>query len=46
MEDCIVYVAQLDDGSQITLSAAEFSRKFGWKNNPEMATLFKLEGDK
>jgi WD40 repeat protein len=35
----IVYVAQLDDGSNITLSPQEFTQRFGWKNNPEKATL-------
>ncbi len=43
VEDQLIYVAQLDDGSQITLSPAEFSKRFNWKNDPEKATLLKLE---
>lgn len=35
----VVYVAQLDDGSNITLSPQEFAERFGWKNDPEKATL-------
>ena len=42
VEDHIVYVAQLDDGSHVTLSPAEFSARFNWKNDPEKATLLKL----
>lgn len=42
-EEHIVYVAQLDDGSNITLSPAEFAQRFGWKNDPNKATLLKLD---
>ncbi len=35
----VVYVAQLDDGSNITLSPQEFAKRFGRKNDPEKATL-------
>ncbi len=35
----VVYVAQLDDGSNITLTPQEFAKRFGWKNDPEKATL-------
>lgn len=31
----LVYVAQLDDGSQVTLPPEEFTKRFGWKNDPE-----------
>ena len=46
VEEHIVCVAQLDDGSNITLTPADFASRFGWKNDPEKATLLKLEGDK
>jgi hypothetical protein len=39
----VVYVAQLDDGSNITLSPQEFAKRFGWKNDPEKATLLGLD---
>ena len=32
-----------EDGSQRTYTPAEFAKTFGWKNNPEQATLLKLE---
>lgn len=35
----LVYVAQLDDGSQITLTAEEFEKRFGWKNDPERVRM-------
>lgn len=34
----IVYVAQIPEGQQ-TMSAAEFSRRFGWKNDPDRVPL-------
>jgi hypothetical protein len=40
--DCaheLLYVAELDDGSQVTLSTEEFAKRFGWKNDPSKATL-------
>ena len=41
----LVYVVQLDDGEQITLSPEEFARKYGWKNKPERVRVFpKAEG--
>ena len=39
VEDYILYVAQLDDGSNVTLTPAEFAARFAWKNDPEKATL-------
>ena len=33
VEQPIVYVAQLDDGSNVTLSPQEFRAKFGWQND-------------
>ena len=43
IEDLIVYVAQLEDGSQVTLTPREFSEKSHWQNYPAQATLMKLE---
>ncbi len=31
----LVYLALLDDGSQLTLAPAEFSKRFAWKNEPQ-----------
>ena len=42
VEDQIVYVAMLEDGSQRSYAPAEFAEKFGWKNDPEKATLLQL----
>ena len=39
VEDQIVYVALLPDGSQRTYTPAEFAKTFGWKNDPEKAEL-------
>ncbi|MBI1311729.1 SUMF1/EgtB/PvdO family nonheme iron enzyme [bacterium] len=39
VEDQIVYVAMLADGSQQTFTPADFAEKFGWKNDPEKAEL-------
>ncbi len=39
VEDQFVYVAMLEDGSQVTYSPQAFAEKFGWKNDPEKATL-------
>ena len=39
VEDQIVYVAMLADGSQRTYTPAEFVKTFGWKNDPEKAEL-------
>ena len=39
VEDQIVYVAMLPDGSQRTYTPAEFAKTFHWKNNPEKAEL-------
>ena len=39
VEEQIVYVAMHEDGSQRTYTPAEFSEKFGWKNDPEQAYL-------
>lgn len=43
IEEQIVYVAQLDDGSHVTLAPADFAQRFGWKNDPSKATLLKLD---
>ncbi len=42
IEDLLVYVAQHEDGSQHTYTPSEFTAKFGWKNDPEKATLLNL----
>jgi len=39
VEDQIVYVAMLDDGSQRTDTPAEFAKQFNWKNDAEKAGL-------
>ena len=39
VEDQIVYVAMLPDGSQRTYTPAEFAKTFNWKNDPEKAEL-------
>lgn len=39
VEDQIVYVAMLDDGSQRTYTPAEFAETFHSKNDPEKADL-------
>ena len=39
VEDQIVYVALLPNGSQRTYTPAEFAKTFGWKNDPEKAEL-------
>ncbi|MBL8827326.1 MAG: SUMF1/EgtB/PvdO family nonheme iron enzyme [Planctomycetaceae bacterium] len=39
IEDHLVYVAQTDAGEQVTLSPAEFSKRYGWKNDPAQARL-------
>jgi hypothetical protein len=43
LADLIVYVALHEDGSQRTYAPEEFSRKFGWRNDPDQATLLKLD---
>jgi len=43
VEQHIVYVAQLDDGSNVTLSPEEFRAKFGWQNDPKKARLLQLD---
>jgi serine/threonine protein kinase/WD40 repeat protein/formylglycine-generating enzyme required for sulfatase activity len=45
IDEHIVYVAMHDDGSQVTYTPAEFREKFGWKNDPEKATLLALPGN-
>lgn len=42
IEEHIVYVAQIDAGHNITLSPAEFQKRYGWKNDPAKARLLKL----
>ena len=39
LKEQIVYVALLDDGSQVTLSPDEFAARFGWQNDPNQAYL-------
>ena len=39
VEEFLVYVAQTEDGSQITYTPKEFREKYGWKNDPTKATL-------
>ena len=39
VEDPIVYVAMLPDGSQRTDTPAEFAKQFNWKNDAEKAGL-------
>ena len=39
VEDQIVCVAMLADGSQRTYTPAEFAKTFGWKNDSEKAEL-------
>jgi serine/threonine protein kinase/DNA-binding beta-propeller fold protein YncE len=43
IEDHIVYVAQLESGSNVTLRPEEFQKRFDWKNDPQQATLSQLE---
>lgn len=42
IEDHIVYVAMLEDGSQVTLTPKAFAERFGWKNGPAKAQLMEL----
>lgn len=35
----LVFVKQMPDGRQITVSAGEFSKQHGWVNNPARASL-------
>ena len=39
IEKWLVHVAQLDDGSQMTLTPSEFATKYGWKNHPTKVRL-------
>ena len=41
VEKQIVYVAQTADGTQQTLTPAEFAKKFNWKNDPNQVKLGK-----
>ena len=43
MEDAVVYVAQDKEGQQ-TLTPAEFSQRYGWKNDPQKARLDAVGG--
>ena len=43
VESQIVYVAQLEDGSNQIFTPEEFAKKFGWKNDPAKARLMKLD---
>ena len=33
-----------DDGRQLTLTPAEFAKKYGWKNDPSKVTLGTITG--
>jgi hypothetical protein len=39
VEEELHYIAQLDDGSIRTYTPAEFTKRFGWKNDPKQGTL-------
>jgi WD40 repeat protein/Leucine-rich repeat (LRR) protein len=39
VERDLVYVVQLEDGRQETLTPAGFAQRFGWKNDPEKVRL-------
>ena len=43
IDEHIVYVAQHEDGSQVTYTPREFSDKFGWKNDPAEARFAALD---
>lgn len=43
IEDHIVYVAQTETGEYVTLTPAEFAKRYGWKNNQAKARLLKLD---
>lgn len=43
IEEHIVVVAMLEDGSQQTFTPQEFAEKFGWKNDPAKARLLKVD---
>jgi WD40 repeat protein/serine/threonine protein kinase len=43
VEGEILYVAQHEDGSQVTYKPEEFREKFGWKNDPSKARLAALD---
>jgi hypothetical protein len=45
LTDLIVYVALHEDGSQRTYSADAFAQKFNWHNDPDRATLLKVDND-
>ena len=45
VEKELVYVAMTNSGEQITLTPDEFSKKYGWKNDPTKVSL-KAEGRK
>lgn len=39
IDEHLVYVALHDDGSRVTYTPAEFSSRFGWKNDPSRASF-------
>ena len=41
IDDALVYVAQLEDGSNRTYTPADFAKTFGWKNDPEQASFLR-----
>jgi hypothetical protein len=43
IEEHIIIVAMLEDGSQQTFTPTEFAKKFGWTNDPTKARFLKLD---
>jgi WD40 repeat protein len=39
IEKHLIYVAESNDGEQLILSPAEFSKQFGWQNDPALVQL-------
>ena len=35
VEKGLIYVAMTDSGEQITVTPEEFSKRYGWKNDPQ-----------
>lgn len=38
----VLYVAQTESGSLLTMTPSQFEKRFGWKNDPDKATLLRL----
>jgi WD40 repeat protein len=45
VQDELLYVAELDDGTQQVCTAAEFGKRFGWKNDPAKVALARDVGE-